>query len=143
MRLLKNTSAVLCLRTLIPSPSEKLINTMTPPPPPRQTRKNGRKVRGTRTTNKAVRGNFCLGGGGGQDYLKYSMGKASEGAKRPSRGRVWEGAVPLSHEGAFAFLRLKLNDLVQTLGGIFGEFSIKKGKKKIHIHGKCVFLTLG
>ena len=40
--------------------------------------------------------------GGGQDYLHYSRGKASEGAKCRSGG----------HEGAFAFLRLILNDLV-------------------------------
>ena len=66
---------------------------------------------------KAVRRNFSRGGGG-QDYLQS------------------RGVSPLPQEGAFAYLRLKLNDLVHT-------FSIKKSKKKIHIHGKCVFLTLG
>ena len=73
-------------------------------------------------------------GEGGQDYLEYSMGKASEGVNRLSGwgggGGGGEddvgGGVPLPHEGAFAFLRLKLNDLVHTLGGIFGKFSIKQ-----------------
>ena len=44
---------------------------------------------------------------------------------------------PLPHEGAFAFLRLKLNDLVHTLGGFLRKNLNKKSKKKIHINGKC------
>ena len=48
--------------------------------------------------------------GGGQD-LQYCRENASEGAKRPSGGRVWEGGR------SFCILRLKLNDLVHTLGG--------------------------
>ena len=78
---------------------------------------------------------FFPGGGGGQDYLQYSRGNASEGAKRPSGGGCGRGCPPLPHEGAFAFLRLKLNDLVHTLGG-FGKIVNTKSKKKIHIHGK-------
>ena len=62
-----------------------------------------------------------------------------EGKRRRGCGR---GVSPLPHEGAFAFLRLKLNDLVHTLGGFFGGNLNKKSIKKIHIHGKCVFLTL-
>ena len=52
--------------------------------------------------------------------------------------------VPPPTRGAFAYLRLKLNDLVHTLGGFFLNIFNKKRKKKIHIHGICVFiLTLG
>ena len=42
-------------------------------------------------TTKAVRRNFFLGG---QDSVQYSRDNASEGAKRPSGGRVWEGGPP-------------------------------------------------
>ena len=70
------------------------------------------------------------GGGGGQDYVQYSTDNASEGAKRPSGG---EG---LPDEGAFAFLRLKLNDLVHTLGGFLGKILNKKVRRKHnYIHG--------
>ena len=63
----------------------------------------------------------------------YNIRWEKQGRARSARA----GEGHPRHEGAFAFLRLKLNDLVHTLGGIF------KSKKKIHIHGKCVFLTLG
>ena len=74
----------------------------------------------------------------GQDYLQYSRDNANEGAQRPSGGRVWEGGggVPLPHEGAFAFLRLKLNDLVHTLGGFF-LIIIKVRRKYIFMENLC------
>ena len=53
--------------------------------------------------------------GGARSLSTIFDGKSKRGRK-----------APLPHEGAFAFLRLKLNDLVHTLGGIFGKFSIKK-----------------
>ena len=44
--------------------------------------------------------------------------------------RDGRGVSPLPHQGAFAFLRLKLNDLVHTLGGFFGKNLNKKVRKK-------------
>ena len=65
------------------------------------------------------------------------MENASEGAKRPSGGRVWEGG----HEGAFVFLRLKLNDLVHTLGGFFWKkLWIKKVRRKFIFMENVCFL---
>ena len=53
----------------------------------------------------------------GQEYLQYSRENANEARST----RAGEGV------GAFAFLRLKLNDLVHTLGGFFwGKINLKK-----------------
>ena len=90
-------------------------------------------------TTKAVRRNFFLGG---QDYLHYSRENASEGAKRPSGGRVCEGGVPPPTPGSFCIFEIEIRRSGAHLGWIFwGKFEYKS-KKKIHIHGKCVFLTL-
>ena len=58
---------------------------------------------------KAVRRNFFQGG-----KIIYNRGG--------KQARVWEGAFP--------FLRLKLNDLVHTLGGFFGKKINKKVRRK-------------
>ena len=59
-------------------------------------------------------------GGGGARLSTILDGKRKRGRAAPERGEgVGGGTPPLPHEGAFAFLRLKLNDLVHTLGRFF------------------------
>ena len=75
--------------------------------------------------NKAVRRNFFQGGGGGQDYLQ-SRGKASEGAKRPSGGRVWGGTPPPTW-GSFCIFEIEIERSGAHFGWIFkGKIFNKK-----------------
>ena len=62
---------------------------------------------------------FFRGGGGAR--LSTIEGKRKRGRKAPERGKGVGGGCPPSHTRSFAFLRLKLNDLVHTMGGFFGK----------------------
>ena len=71
-----------------------------------------------------TQGFFRGEGGGGKIIYNIRWEKQARARRARAGGRCGRG------EGAFAFLRLKLNDLVHTLGGIFGKFSIKKVRRK-------------
>ena len=69
------------------------------------------------------------------------MYNRGEKQARARSARAGGGCVsPLPHEGAFAYLRLKLNDLVHTLGGFFGKFAIKKVRRKYIFMENVCFL---
>ena len=90
--------------------------------------------------SKAVRRNFFLGGARLSTIFERQR---KRGREAPERGRVWEGVSPLPHQGAFAFLRLKLNDLVHTLGGFFGKNLNKKVRRKyIFMENVCSYTKI-
>ena len=77
----------------------------------------------TSVISKAVRRNFFVGG---QD-LQYCRGNASEGAKRPSGGRVWEGGVPPPRRRSFCIFEIEIERSGAHFGWIFlGKLSVKK-----------------
>ena len=62
----------------------------------------------------AVRRIFFFREGGGGKIIYNIRGENKRGSEVTERER----GIPLLHEGAFAFSKLKMNDLVHTLGGI-------------------------
>ena len=55
---------------------------------------------------------------GGQD-LQYCRENASEGAKRPSGGRVWEGGVPPPRRRSFCISEIEIERSGAHFGWIF------------------------
>ena len=95
------------------------------------------------STPKAVRRNFFQGGGGrdgggGARLSTIFEGKRKRGGEGPERGEVVEGWCPPSHtrELLLHFFRLKLNDLVHTLGGFFGKIL----NKNRNLRRKYIFM---
>ena len=51
--------------------------------------------------------------------IRQNNGNASEGAKRPSGGRVWEGGVPIPTPGSFCIFEIEIGRSGAHLGWIF------------------------
>ena len=85
-------------------------------------------------------GIFFVGGGGGGARFAIFERKRKRGREAPERG---EGGVPPPRRRSFCIFWIEIERSGAHFGWILGgKLSVKQSKKKIHIHGKCMFLRL-